>query len=151
MKGKSVEVVRFLANLMPLYDGEQHGALWCARSLHDGTLIAPIDESEWDEERGRVRVHWHGDPARECEVEGELLAAAALERYVRLHGVGNSEEAIAAELWYMARHFHVKTGCEVYLPQLPEPPDSLVRAGRTALRMGEGVLVNAISRAAGVG
>lgn len=146
MKGKSVEVVRFLANLMPLYDGEQHGALWCARSLHDGTLIAPIDESEWDEERGRVRMHWHGDPARECEVEGELLVAVALERYVRLHGVGNTEEAIAAELWYMARHFHIKTGCMAYLPQLSEPPSSWAQARRTAAEFGKGILVNLMSK-----
>jgi len=148
---KSAAIVGFLANLLPLYTGEQRDGTWCARSLHDGTLVLPVDESEWDEERGTVCVHWQGDSQRETLVDGEYLATLALERYVRLHGAGASEEAIAAELWFMARHFRIKTDCSVYLPQLPEPPHPLVRAGRAALRMGEGVLVNLISKLSGMG
>lgn len=151
MSAKSEAVVGFLANLLPLYQGEQHEGAWCARSLHDGTLVWPVDESDWDEERGTVRVQWQGDPLRESLVDGDQIATLALERYVRLHGVGASEEAIAAEMWFMARHFHFKTGCHVYLPQLPEPPHPLIRAGRAARRMGEGLLVNLVSKLSGVG
>jgi hypothetical protein len=146
MTGKSTVVVRFLANLMPLYDSERHGEAWCARSVQDGTLIAPVDESDWNKERGCVRVQWQGDPARVSLVEGELLAVVALERYVRLHGTGATEEAIAAEPWFMARRFHFKTGCTAYLPQLPEPPAGWQRAGRTAVEFGNGILVNLMSK-----
>ncbi|WP_271680493.1 hypothetical protein [Thermomonas mangrovi] len=142
---KSGSVVAFLANLSPLYAHERHDGLWCARSLSDGTLILPVDETEWGEEIGRVMVHWQGDSARQSEINGEDLAALALERYVRLHGVGASEEAIAAELWFMDRHFTFKTGCHANLPLLPEPPSRLAKAGRKALEMGQGILTNLIT------
>lgn len=145
MTGKSKAIVGFLANLMPLYAHEQHDGVWCARSLHDGTLILPVDESDWDEERGTIRVHWQGDAQRETLVDGDQITTLALERYVRLHGVGASEEAIAAELWFMARHFHFKTGCHVYLPQLPEPPDTLTRISRKAVEIGQGILINLVT------
>jgi hypothetical protein len=150
MTRKSAAIVGFLANLMPLYTPEQRDGVWCARSLRDGTMILPVDETDSDEERGTVHVHWQGDANRSSEVDGSELATLALERYVRLHGTGVSEEAIAAELWFMARHFHFKTGCRVYLPSLSEPPHSLVGAGRTARRMGEGLLVNLISKLSGM-
>lgn len=143
--GKSAAVVGFLASLAPLYTHEERDGVWCARSLQDGTLLVPVDESDWDEERGTVRLHWRGDPMRSTEVDGEHIATLALERYVRLHGVGASEEAIAAELWFMARHFHVKTGCQVYLPQLPEPPDGWARLRRKGVEIGQDILVNLIS------
>ncbi len=144
--GKSVAIVGFLANLMPLYTAEQRDGVWCARSLQDGTLILPVDETDWDEERGTVRVLWQGDSARASELDGSDLATLALERYVRLHGVGASEESIAAELWFMAEHFRFKTGCSLYLPQLREPAHPAMRAAK---RMGEGVLVNALSKLMG--
>ena len=149
MSDKSESIVSFIGNLMPLYDSERCQGVWCARSMQDGTLILPVDESEWDEERGTIRVRWQGDPQREQEVEGLWIATLALERYVRLHGAGASEEAIAAELWYMARHFHLKTGCHVYLPQLSEPSHPLVRAGRQLGELGRGVIVNIFSKAIG--
>lgn len=68
---------------------------------------------------------------------------------MRLHCTGRSEDIIAAELWFMARHFEHKTGCSVYLPQLEKPPSSLTRAGQAALRWGEGVLVNVLSKLTG--
>lgn len=139
--GKSGAVVGFLANLMPLYTQEDHDGVWCARSLQDGTLILPVDESDWDEERGTVRAWWQGDPQRETLVDGDQIATLALERYVRLHGVGATEEAIAGELWFMAHHFHFKTGCHVYLPQLSEPPSALMKLARTALGFGGGAMV----------
>jgi hypothetical protein len=151
MSGKSEAVVGFLANLLPLYDGERYEGLWCARSLIDGTRIIPIDESSSDDEQGWVRVQWQGDPSREQETRGDMLATVALERYVRLHGAGYDEEAIAGELWFMARHFHFKTGCDIYLPQLREPPGRLHVAGRKALEMGQGLLVNVLSKLSGLG
>lgn len=150
MSGKSEAMVGFIANLLPLYDGERHEDLWCDRSLTDGTLILPIDDSRDEDQLGWVRVRWQGDPAREQETRGDMLASVALECYVRLHGTGYNEEAIAGELWYMARHFHFKTGCRIYLPQLREPQHPLVSAGKRALSMGQGVLVNLISRAMGI-
>jgi len=146
MSDKSVAIVRFLANLLPLYAAEQCDGMSCARSLGDGTLVLPVDENGRDEERGTVRVLWQGDPARLCEVDGSDIAALALERYVRLHGVGASEAAIAAELWFMAEHFRFKTGCHPYLPQLREPARPVLGAAR---RLGEGVLANVISRMMG--
>lgn len=145
MSGKSEAIVRFIANLMPLYQGERHEGGWCARSLTDGTLILPLDESANEEEEGWLRVRWQGDPAREQEVQGELLASVALERYVRFHGVGFDEEAIASELGFMAQHFTFKTGCHAYFPQLPEPPSVTDRVLKHAKEIGKGVLVNLIS------
>ena len=150
MSTQSEAIVGFIANLLPLYDGERHNNLWCARSLADGTLIMPTEESD-DDGIGWVRVRWQGDQRREREMHGDMFASLALERYVRLHGVGYSEEAIAGELWYMARHFHFKTGCEVYFPQLREPPSRLRKVGRAAARMGQGVLVNVFSKAMRLG
>jgi len=142
---KSEAVVGFIANLMPLYQGEQHDGVWCARSLTDGTLILPVVELDDENEDAWVLVRWQGDPAREQEIQGYLLASVALERYVRFHDVGFDGEAIAAELGYMARHFTFKTGCHVYLPQLPEPPTVTDRVIRHAKEIGKGVLVNLIS------
>lgn len=145
MSEKSEAIVSFIGNLLPLYDSTQCEGIWCARSMQDGTLILPVDESEWDEARGIVRVRWHGDPQREQQVEGPWIATLALSRYVRLHGAGASEDAIAAELWHMARHFHFKTGCHAYLPQLPEPPSALTKMGRKAAEIGQGILTNLLS------
>jgi hypothetical protein len=146
MSGKSAAIVGFIANLLPLYLGERHGEHWCARSLQDGTLILPIGSGDEDgDDEGWVNIYWQGDQLRRTEVLGQWIATIAVERYVRLHGVGASEEAIAAELWFMARHFHFKTGCHVYLPELPEPPSQLAKAGRKALEIGQGILTNLVT------
>lgn len=145
MSDKSESIVSFMGNLLPLYDSFQCDGIWCARSMQDGTLILPVDEAEWEEERGTVRVRWQGDPLREQQVEGLWIATLALERYVRLHGAGYDEETIGAELWFMANHFHHKTGCHVYLPQLQEPASRLQKMGRLAKRMGEGLLVSMLA------
>ena len=146
MNNKSAAIVGFIANLMPLYSGERHEALWCARSLQDGTLILPFGPREDTEDEGWIRVCWQGDQQRQTEVLGDKIATLALERYVRLHGVGADEEAISAELYFLAQHFTFKTGRHAYLPQLKKPAHPAVRAVR---RMGEGVLVNLLSKVAG--
>src|SRR5690606_33119255 len=101
------------------------------------------DEDPNDE--GWVSVLWQGDAQRQTEALGEQITTLALERYVRLHGTGASEEAIAAELWFMAKHFHFKTGCEIYLPSLSEPPHPLAKVGCKALEIGQGVLINLVT------
>jgi hypothetical protein len=145
VSGKSQAIVGFIANLLPLYLGERHGKRWCARSLQDGTLILPIDSGEDGDDEGWVSIHWQGDQLRSTEALGQWVATLAVERYVRLHGAGASEEAIAGELWFMARHFEFKTGCHVYLPELPEPPSQLLKVGRKALEIGQGILTNLVT------
>lgn len=146
MTTKSQAIVGFLGNLIPLYTyATRDDAIYAARSLQDGTLIQPVDESSWEEERGTVRVHWHGDSGCQSMIDGSDIATIALERYVRLHGVGAREEDIAAELWFLAVHFHKRTGCQLYLPNLKRPPHPFVRA---AQRIGEGVLTNLVSKLA---
>lgn len=146
MSNKSTAIVGFIANLAPLYWGERHGDFWCARSLHDGTLILPFSADEDTEDEGWIRVCWQGDRQRKTDVLGTNITTLALERYVRLHGAGSDEGAIAAELYFMAQHFTFKTGCHAYLPQLRKPAHPAVRAAK---RMGEGVLVNLLSKVAG--
>ena len=145
MTHKSAAIVGFIANLLPLYFGERHDERWCARSLQDGTLILPFNAEEDPDNEGWLRIHWQGDPQRQTEALGTGIATLALERYVRLHGVGASEEAIAAELWFMAEHFRFKTGCEVYLPELKPPPHPLAKVARKAVEIGQGVLTNRFS------
>lgn len=147
MTTKSQAIVEFLGKLIPLYCYvKRDGDICGARSLQDGTMIQPVDESSWEEERGTVLVHWHGDPGCQSMIDGSDIATIALERYVRLHGVGAREEDIAAELWFLAQHFQRKTGCQLYLPNLNEPPHPFVRAAK---RIGEGVLTNLVSKLAG--
>lgn len=147
LSNRSTAIVGFVGNLAPLFWGERHGEFWCARSLHDGTLILPFSADEDAEDEGWVRVLWQGDPSRQTEILGASIATLALERYVRLHGVGADEESIAAELYFMAEHFTYKTGCHAYLPQLRMPAHPAIRAAK---RMGEGVLVSLLSKVAGV-
>ncbi|MEN5284326.1 hypothetical protein ABE494_00015 [Stenotrophomonas lactitubi] len=146
MSNRSTAIVGFIANLAPLYSGERHGDFWCARSLHDGTLISPFSTEEDTEDEGWIRVCWQGDPQRQTEALGADITTLALERYVRLHCTGADEETIAAELHFMAQHFTFKTGCHAYLPQLKKPAHPAVRAGK---RMGEGIVVNLLSKVAG--
>ncbi|KQP21477.1 hypothetical protein [Pseudorhodoferax sp. Leaf267] len=141
----SAAVVGFIANLMPLFTHEHHQGVYSARSLLDGTLVLPLPDGKWSDEDAMVRIHWQGDASRISTVHGDLFATPIVERYVRLHAVGASEEAIAAELWFMANHFTHKTGCTLYLPNHQEPPHPAVRIGRKAMEIGQGILVNLLS------
>ena len=64
---KSAAIVQFIANLLPLYQGERHGKRWCARSLQDGTLILPFNADEDPNDEGWVRLHWQGRRKRATE------------------------------------------------------------------------------------
>lgn len=150
MQGKSAAIVGFIANLLPLYDGEKNGDVWCARSMQDGTLILPVDESEWDEERGTVLVRWQGDVSREQHAEGSYIATLALVRYVEVHHVGQSSKYLAAELEQMALHFHFKTGCSPYLPYEKPSTDLAEAVSGAVQRLGETVVASLLTKAAGI-
>ena len=150
MNEQSVAVVSFIANLMPVYDGEHLEGAWCARSLEDGTLILPaLEPSDEALENAFVRVRWQGAPERESVASGGYLATLAVVRYVQLHQAGQPSKRIAAELEHLAQHFTYKTGCSLYLPY-ERPGADLAGAVRGAVsRLGEGVVVNLLTKAAG--
>ncbi|WP_017761477.1 hypothetical protein [Pseudacidovorax intermedius] len=142
---KSECIVGFIANLIPLYFPARHGGLYAAQSLEDGTLVLPVPTGEWDDEDGMVRIFWQGDPKSSTDARGEYFATPILDRYVRLHAAGASEDAIHAELWFMAKHFEFKTGGSIYLPHLKPPPHPIVRVGKKAMEFGQGILINLLS------
>ena len=150
-RNRSQDVVDFLASLAPVFVPEWQGNARYARSLVDGSLCMPLDAAELRQEEGWIRVSWNGEPSCATEVDGTEVTTIALERYVRLHGVGYGEDVIAAELWYMSRHFTHKTGFHANLPQLNEPPGRIERIGRQALEMGQGVLVGLLKKLVGIG
>jgi hypothetical protein len=150
MSGKSAAIVGFLANLLPLYSGEQRDGVWCARSMLDGTLVLSVDESGHDEELGIVCVHWQGDSQREQHVDGTYIATLALVRYVELHHLGRPGPHVAAELEGLAQHFHFKTGCSLYLPYDKPAPDLANAVSKAVGRMGESTVVGLLLKAAGL-
>jgi hypothetical protein len=150
MDGRSAAIVSFIANLMPLYDGERVGEVWAARSLQDGTLLLPLDESGWDEERGTVLVRWQGDPARGQQVEGSYLATLAVVKYVELHQLGQPAERVTAELEHLAQHFQFKTGCDLYLPETHTSPDLVTVVHKAVRRLGEDAVSSLLLKALGV-
>lgn len=154
MTSKSAAIVGFIANLMPLYEGERVDDFWCARSLTDGTLILPVDEAsagvDGTEEDGWVRVRWQGDPGREIETGGSNIATLAVVRYVELHQVGQPAKRVTSEIEGLAQHFTFKTGCSLYLPYDNDISPDLVSVVRTAVsRIGEKALIGLLLKAIG--
>ncbi|UOF15589.1 hypothetical protein IEQ11_02675 [Lysobacter capsici] len=152
MTSKSAAIVGFIANLMPLYEGEHVDDHWCARSLTDGTLILPFDEAaagiDAAEEQGWVRVRWQGDPNREIETYGSNIATLAVVRYVELHQVGQPAKRVISEVEGLAQHFTFKTGCSLYLPYDKDISPDLVSAVKTAVnRIGEKALIGLLLKA----
>ncbi|WP_159017620.1 hypothetical protein [Cognatiluteimonas profundi] len=150
MTAKSTAIVGFLASLLPLYNGEQLNGVWCARSMQDGTLILPVDESGWDEELGTVLVRWQGDVQREQQVDGTFVSTLALVRYVEMHHLGQPPKHLASELEQMAQHFQFKTGCSLYLPYEKPSPDLTDAVSKAVGRMGESAVVNILMKAVGL-
>ena len=144
---RSELIVQFISNLMPVYLGERHGELWCARDLERGSLICPSPGSPDDD--AFVRVSWNGDD-NEIEVQAELFASVAVTRYVQFHGVGHPTDIVSQELRHLARHFEFKTGVALYLPSMPDEPTIAGRLGRAAAKMGEGLLTTLLSRLGGL-
>lgn len=148
---RSEEIVRFIANLLPLYTHEIPDNVCFARSLTDGTLIKPIKFDDLDDnEQDKVLVCWQGDENRTSVVQGDFFVTPILERYVRLHGVGHDEEAVAYELHFMANHYTFKTGGRLYLPQLPEPSHPLIRQTKKVLKFGQGTLITLFTKNIGL-
>ncbi|TJY59429.1 hypothetical protein E4T66_13650 [Sinimarinibacterium sp. CAU 1509] len=150
MSEQSAAIVDFIAKLMPLYDGEDHERVWCARSLEDGTLLLPQPGGEDDDpDNDFIRVRWQGVPEREQVVSGSDIATLAVVRYVEFHGVGRPAKDVAAELAHLSQHFTFKTGCSLYLPYEPTGPDLVSAVRKAVSRMGESAVVNLLTKTAG--
>lgn len=142
-EGSNQRIVAFIANLLPLYIGEQVEDLWCARSLVDGTLISPLSDSD-----EFVSVLWQGDPQRRTEVQAVFIASLAVARYVELHHSASQSKALRAEMQHMAHHFTVKTGDALVFD---EPGSDMMEVLERAVgRLGESVVVEVLKRAAGL-
>lgn len=145
---KSQRVVDFIANLISLYIHEKYEDKDCARSLIDGTLVLP--SSSEDDSSMFVEVYWQGDKNRKSVVFGELLVTPILERYVRLHGVGATEEQIAEELRAMSEHFTFKTTGYTYFPNLGESPTFLEKSLKSAKTFGGGLMTDILKKLVGL-
>lgn len=131
-EGLSHRIVAFIANLLPIYIHDQRDDRHCARSLIDGTLILPLEESEEDEEGG-VEVHWQGDPARRTEVQGVFMASVAIARYVELTAVPDSVTT-KARYAHMSQHFSFKTGVTLILEE-PDPENAIAEMLKGATKL----------------
>lgn len=151
---KSQKVVDFIANLIPLYIHEKYEDKDCARSLVDGTLVLPYlpedKEDESDYSSIFVEVYWQGDKNRKSVVFGELFVTPILERYVRLHGTGATEEQVAEELRFMSEHFAFKTDGYPYFPNLGESPTFMEKSFKSAKSFGSGLLVDIFKKMVGL-
>lgn len=149
---KSQKAVDFIANLIPLYMHEKYEDKDCARSLVDGTLVLPLlsEDEDYDDSSMFVEVYWQGDKNRKSIVFGELFATPILERYVRLHGVGATEEQIADELRFMSEHFTFKTDGYPYFPNLGESPTFMEKSFKSAKSFGGGLLVDVFKKLVGL-
>lgn len=149
---KSQKIVDFIANLIPLYMHEKYEDKDCARSLIDGTLVLPYpsEDDDYDDSSMFVEVYWQGDKNRKSVVFGELFVTPILERYVRLHGVGATEEQIADELRSMSEHFTFKTTGYTYFPNLDESPTFMEKSFKSAKSFGSGLLVDIFKKMVGL-
>jgi len=148
-KGQSESIVAFIANLLPLYQGEEHEGRWCARSLTDGTLILPVVHPDAENaDDGWVTVHWQGDPARQSTVLATQMASVAIARYVELHHTATFSKAMRDEMAQMSHHFTVKTGEHLAF----ELPDSglFELVGKAVGRLGEAAVIEILKQHVGL-
>lgn len=82
MTHSSQRVVDFIASLSPIYHTEKILGMQTARSLADGTVIAPEPNDDSEPEDAHVVVWWHGNPDRASKVPAYLVASNALVSYV---------------------------------------------------------------------
>lgn len=106
--GTSARIVDFISKLLPLYIFELRDDIVCARSLRDGTLLIPIDESPEDE-NGMIEIHWQGDPSRTTVVQGVFVAQTAICQYIQHHTI-HKPDSLKGRLEHLAAHFEIKTG-----------------------------------------
>lgn len=149
---KSQNIVNFIGSLMPLYIHEHYEGKVCARSLTDGTLVLPFTSEEEDDEYNDawVEIYWQGDKNRRTTVLGELFITPILEKYVRLHGVGATEEQVAEELRFISQHFNFKTDCHPYFAKLGESPTFMDKSLQSVKKFGSGLLVDGIKKLVGL-
>lgn len=148
-KGRSESIVAFIANLLPLYQGEQHEGRWCARSLTDGTLILPIVHPDAeDDDDGWVMVYWQGDPARQSVTLASKMASLAIARYVELHHTATFSKLMRDEMEHMSQHFTLKTGAHLMF----ELPDSGLMdvVGEAVRKFGEAVVIEILKNKVGL-
>lgn len=142
----SQRIVNFIGHLLPLYVQENVNGVWCARSLSDGTLILPIDETE-DTADGFVAVHWQGDPTRRTEVQGVFIASVAVARYVELHHTATQSKSMRDEMEHISNHFTVKTGASL---TFEEPGSDLLNLiGQAVGKVGEAGVMELLKKAIG--
>jgi hypothetical protein len=142
MSTQSEAIVGFIANLLPLYSGEEIEGRKCAVSMVDGTVIAPVPVTEDDDDQDWIVFRWQGDPNRTTEVMGSMFASQAVLRYVELRGVGRPAEELTAEREHLAQHFTFKTGASLYFAEGIKEPE-LLRAMRKAVsKLGPAVVLS---------
>lgn len=138
----SQAIVNFIANLLPLYIGEQVDGRLCARSMQDGSLVCALDESD-DE---MVTVLWQGDPSRSSTVPADYVASVAVARYVELRYLAERNKETCKEFERMARHYSFKTGSTLVFE---EPDDaSLELFGRAVRKLGQEAVLELLKKAA---
>ena len=143
----SKAIVQFIDHPSPLYIHDQVDGVGCARSLSDGTLICPVDETDGDE-NGFVIAYWQGDPARQTVVQGVYMASLAVARYVELHHMAENAKATMDEMERLGHHFTVKTGEALIF----EPSDSGLYGliGKAVLKVGEAAVTEILKKQIGL-
>lgn len=142
----SRRIVAFIANLLPLYVGEEVNGVWCARSLQDGTLIMPTDGAEMPD--AFVLVHWQGDPKRCTQVQGVFIASVAVARYVELSHTATHDSSMRGEMEHISNHFTVKTGEALTFDAPSSGLLSLV--GHAIGKLGEAAVVELLKKQIGL-
>ena len=119
MSEKSQAIVRFIANLLPLYTHAEFEGRTCALSLLDGTIVAPVVIPDIDplDDDGWLTVYWQGNPERRTEVSAPLFASQAVLRYIELRSAGLPPESYKYERERLAQHFEFKTGSVLYFAE----------------------------------
>lgn len=143
----SQDIVQFIGGLLPLYMDDQIDGVWCARSLNDGTLICPVEETAECED-GFVTVYWQGDPARQILVQGVFVATLAVAKYVELHHMAEKAKGTRQEMERLAHHFAIKTGASLTF----ESPDSVLPelVAKAVDKVGEAVVTEALKKLFGL-
>lgn len=143
---QSQAIVDFIANLIPLYDGEGVEGVWCARALSDGTLILPLEgDGECD---AFVTVRWQGDPLRTSQVLASLIATLAVGRYVEFHSIAKTPKETRIEIERLAEHYRFKTGNSLHFETIDPALADLV--SKAISRLGEAAVIEALKKVLGM-
>jgi hypothetical protein len=150
MSTQSEAIVGFIANLLPLYTGQDIDGCWCAVSLTDGTVVAPVTQARDEDEDDWVVVYWQGDRSRRTEVQGSLIAGQAVLRYIELRGVGRSSDELRRERDGLAEHFAFKTGTSLYLAEGYEESELQRMMRKAVAKLGPAVVAGLLRKAVGL-